>query len=528
MSIPKEPRQLMINIMYLVLTAMLALNVSAEIFNAFKLVDKGLKKSNVALDSQNERIPDEVARLAKKNMKDLGKYTERTGPARELAQTFCDSISSVVTYLIDRTGNKNGEIDEEDYSIKLDADGNEKKRDIKGKKNKDITTRYLVGAVPADNAGKGAEIEAMIDDYHNKFMELIDPADRAGFAAQIALKVDSSYLDSDKLNWAHYNFFQMPVAATLPLFSKLQNDAKSTEAAVLNYLLNKVGGEDIIFDKFRVVSSPKKSYIIKGDKYESEIFLSASSQNIKGMSVSVDGQSLSVKDGVAKYSSSANSTGIKKYTATISMTNPVTGEKTTEKGSFEYEVGERSCNVSAKKMNVFYIGVDNPVSVTAAGISSNALKVNATGINLKKAGGDYIATATKPGEVTITVSGGGLTPTKFPFRVKRIPDPVARLSKSSGGAMGNGEFKAQGGVVSILDNFDFDARCKIQGFNITRHAKREDPIEKLNAGGKYGSDAKRLVMQAKPGDTYYFDNVKARCPGDSAGRKINSMVFKIK
>ena len=149
-------------------------------------------------------------------------------------------------------------------------------------------------------------------------------------------------------------------------------------------------------------------------------------------------------------------------------------------------------------------------------------------MNLKKSGGGYTVTASKPGQVDITVSGGGLKATKFPFRVKRIPDPVARLSKNSGGTMGNGEFKAQGGVGAFLDNFDFDAKCKIQGYILTKLAPRQDPIESNNGGARYNEKSGRLVKSAKPGDTYYFDNVKAKCPGDSAGRKINSMVFKIK
>jgi hypothetical protein len=105
---------------------------------------------------------------------------------------------------------------------------------------------------------------------------------------------------------------------------------------------------------------------------------------------------------------------------------------------------------------------------------------------------------------------------------------VARLSKSSGGQMGNGEFRAQGGVGAFLDNFDFEATCKIQGFNLVYVAKRQDPVEAINSGARYGAQAKRLVGKAKPGDIFYFDNVKAKCPGDPAGRKINSMVFKIK
>ncbi len=531
MSIPKEPRQLMINIMYLVLTAMLALNVSAEIFNAFKLVDKGLKKSNDVLDKANANIPAEVARLAKKDMKKLGKYADRTGPAMALSKTFSDSIDAIILRLSD--SNKDGVIDDEDYVMKEDKETGElKRKDLKNKKNFDITTRLMIGGDPTGAGGKAEELKAMIEEYQGKFMEFIDKEDQAAYADKISMKVDSDWETSGKPSWGHFNFGHMPVQAVLPMLTKMKNDAKSSETAVLNYLMGKVGGEDIVFNKFRVVSAPKKSYVIKGEKFETELFLSASSDKISGMSVQVDGSSVPVKGGVATYTATAGSTGVKKYNVNISIKNPVTGEVTREKGSFEYEVGERSCNVAATKMNVFYIGVDNPVSVTAAGISSNALKVNASGVTLKKDGrGGYIATASRPGEAKITVSGGGLKPTNFPFRVKRIPDPTPALGagpNKKGGVMPNGEFKAQLGLAAILEGFDFDAKCKIQGYEITRVAKRQDPVSHVNGGARYGDAAKRAVMQAKPGDTYYFDKVKARCPGDSAGRKLSSVVFKIK
>lgn len=526
MSIPKQPRQIMINIMYLVLTAILALNVSAEIFNAFKVVEKGLDKSNLILDDANARIPQEIEKLAKKKT-EMAQYAERTNEVNKLSKEFCTYVDEII-----------GELETMAKGYRVDEVTGEVTDELYDKKNKDITTNFLVGLEPQKKEGKGHDLEGKIMEYRQKFLELIDEEDRADFAKNVSLSISEDWKKTTgksrggkKFNWAHFNFYQMPVAAVMPMLKKIKNDAKSTEAAALNYLLNKVGGTDIVFDQFRVVSSPKKSYIIKGEKFETEIFLSAFSSNIQGMSVSVNGRGLPVADGVAKYEVTTSSTGVAKYTANINITNPVTGETTSSTGEFEYEVGERSCNVSADKMNVFYMGVDNPISVSAAGISSNDLSVSASGggIKLTKLSpGKYNATVSEQGEAKITVSGGGLAPTNFTFRTKRIPDPIAKLSQSTGGAMGNGEFKAQGGVVAILEGFDFDAKCEIQGFTLVRVAKRQDPESAINPGGRYRDDATRLVNQARPGDKYWFENVKARCPGDKAGRKINDMVFNIK
>ena len=258
---------------------------------------------------------------------------------------------------------------------------------------------------------------------------------------------DETWKHSTKKSWEEFTFKQMPLGAVQPIFTKFINDAKASENAVLNHMSKKLGGTDVVLDKFTVISSPKKSYIIKGESFETTISMAAStssSTNTK-VSLSVNGSSLPVnKDGEAAWKTTPGDVGVKKYTAVASVFNPVTNKSETYKREFEYEVGERSCNVAAEKMNVFYMGVDNPVAVSAAGVSSNALTVSATGggINLTKvSGGKYNATVSQQGEATISVSGGGLTATNFKFRVKRIPDPVAKLGNKKGGGIGNGELK---------------------------------------------------------------------------------------
>ncbi len=513
MSIPKEPRQLMINLMYLVLTAMLALNVSAEIFSAFTMVDSSLRQSNEVLDDANDPIPGEIARLAQKDPDAYGHIPPKAKMAVEYGNSISEYIEKLKVDLIEEAGG-------------YDEDGK-----MRGYKNKDVTTRVLVGLDPNKQEGKGFELEAMITEYRNKFLDLIEEDDKILFEKNISLSTTDDWKKSDKKSWAQYTFQQMPLGAVLPLLSKVENDAKSTENAVLNYFLKKVGGEDIVFNQFKVVSAPKKSYVIMGETFETDIFLSASSSSIEGMTVKVNGSNVPVKDGVANYSASASSTGIKPYNVEISITNPVTGEVTTEKGSFEYEVGQRSAAISLDKMNVFYIGVPNPITVSAAGISSNELVVNGTGGGIKispKGGSSFEVNVTTQGEATLTLSGGGLTPTPFKYRVKRIPDPVPEVAGVSGGTMGNGTFKAQGGLIANLKDFDFDARCNITGYSLTRVARREDPVTEVNGGASFTGSSRRLVDQAKPGDTYFFNDIKAKCPGDDVNRALGSIVINIK
>ena len=536
MSIPKEPRQLMINIMYLVLTALLALNVSAEIFNAFKMVDKGLIKSNAALDSANSALPAAIRDGAKKKAS-LQQYADLIDPGQQLSKDLDTYLAGIIDTLINQSG-----------GYVMDPETGSQTTELIGKKNFDVTTRMLVNGPdkiiddpdgPNGEDSKGAELKQKLLAYKKAMLDLVPAEDQAEFAKSMAVQIDEdTWKKSDKKTWQEFNFGHMPVQAVLPIFSKFRNDVKSTEAAFLNYLAGKVGTTtDVVIDKYAVVSAPDKSYIIKGEKYKAEIFLSAaaSSDSKTGISVSVNGKKLPTnKEGIAVFETTPGSVGVKKYTANASLTNPVTGEVKNFKKEFSYEVGERSVAVSPLAMNVFYIGVDNPVSVTAAGVPSDKIKVSMGGSGggtIKRGGGNYIVNVTKPtaaGQFAkVNVSAPGLNESRD-FRVKRIPDPVPKLSKSRGGGMSSGEFKVQPGVFPILENFDFDAKCKIAGFRIVRVPKRQDPQVVSNQGGKFTSEAKALINKAKATDTYFFEEIKCKCPGDPANRDLGGMVFKIR
>ena len=162
----------MINIMYLVLTALLALNVSAEIFNAFKVVDKSMVKSNQALDEANGKLPQAIKDGAKKR-ESLAVYAERVDPTRQYATELDKYIQNIIDTMIISTG-----------SYLPDPETGQMTDHLKGEKNKDVTTRILV------DKGVGEELKAKILEYREKFISLIDTADRAKYSQDIALGVD--------------------------------------------------------------------------------------------------------------------------------------------------------------------------------------------------------------------------------------------------------------------------------------------------------------------------------------------------
>ena len=327
--------------MYLVLTAMLALNVSAEIFNAFKIVDKGLIKSNEAIEQSNAALPDLIRDGAKKKST-LAKYADLIDPARDQASEMNDFIENIIHQLIDLSGDQDGKYGDGDYVFK---DG-KKTTTLRGKKNKDVTTRMLV------KEGVGEELKTKLLGFRENIIAMADEEDRAAMESQLPTIIDDKTWQekyagkAGKHNWSSFNFKQMPVQAVLPILRKFQNDVISTESSFLNYLANEVGTTtDVVIDKFTVVSAPAKTYVIKGEKFETDVFISASAskESNTGLSLSVNGRPLSLDDdGVGSFTQTASQVGKKSYKVEGSVTNPVTGDVQRFNKTYEYEVGELS------------------------------------------------------------------------------------------------------------------------------------------------------------------------------------------
>lgn len=200
--------------------------------------------------------------------------------------------------------------------------------------------------------------------------------------------------------------------------------------------------------------------------------------------------------------------------------------------AFGYMYDKPACAIAVNKLNVLYIGVENPLTIVVRGVPKDQVVVQGDGISLVKSTSDedsYTALATTPGTAYITVSGGDLAPRKFPFRIKRIPDPVPRLGGSRrAGTIPNGEFKAQGGITAVLENFDFDAYCSMVNYEVTYLAKNQDPVTVINNGARFSGPVSDLINRATPGDVYFFDNIRCQCPGDAAARNLGSIVFRIR
>jgi gliding motility-associated protein GldM len=347
---------------------------------------------------------------------------------------------------------------------------------------------------------------------------------------EMSLQIDENEaITTGKSSWEAFTFGDMSVAACHAMLSKIQNDARADEIRMLNYLSSKISGCCMCFDKFEPVSVPQKTYLFEGERFTTEIFLNLmSEQAYRGdVAYCVDTTALPIKNSKGIFEATPKELGEKLYTVHITAQQPFNPEIWHYSKTFKYEVIQPFVTCAADKMNTIYIGVENPISVRAAGISSGQMQVSATGCALKSNGvGKFIATATAQGIAKITVTTKDWHKT-FSFRVKLPPNPVPMLNLKKSGEIPKTEMQAQNRIS--LEANDLDIKYAIQSFALVRvpYSDRARPVKTVVKSGVFDAAALELVAAAEVGDWYYFEDIKVICPLNNQVLDIEGMNFVI-
>ncbi len=516
MSIPKEPRQLMINLMYLVLTAMLALNISSEILHAFKILNSGITKSNQSIEGKNIELMIDFD--ANENMEGR---RERVKPYNDKAKEIRAKAAEVYTYL---EGWKERVIKQAGGYV----DG-AKSGPIKDEANIDASTYLLV-----EQKG-GDEIKKKLQELRDFMLARIEqPEKRANFEKDLPIQIVNPDKSDDNPtgDWSTGTFYHVPTLGVVALMSKMQNDIRNSESAVLNELFREAEAKPLKFDAIVALAVPKTTYALVGQPVEANIMVAAYNKSVNP-SIRASSGSVTVDKGIGAWKSVASGIGLQTVRGTLSMNM---GDQTiSQPWEFQYMVGSAGASLQLDKMNVFYIGVDNPITVTAAGYSLEDVSINIPGASLVNTGkGKYnvrvgmdlngkrinASISAKTGKGVAQVGG-------MEVRVKRIPDPVAKVSGKTQGAIPANIWRAQLGVAAVLEGFDFDTKFDIVSYEfsyIQRRKEYQGPFLVQGAYFKNNPDVARYMGIAAVGDRVYIDNIKARGP-DGTTRILNNISF---
>ena len=535
-----SPRQKMINMMYLVLIALLALNVSKEVLDAFVIINHGLVKTTENFAKKNAKIYANFDRAAAENPVKAGPWKQKANDVKTRAEAIYQYIEDIkIGIIIAIDGLDPGEREEAERRMQV-------KEGVENKSDLDVVANLMM------NQLKGAKLKKEMESFKKTLIDLVKPKDE-GFKSSIlnALNTSDPPADAEGLQhtWESEHFEHLPAIAVICNLSQLQSAVRNAEAEIIAYLEIEIDAGSIPFNKVEAIVIASKTYVTKGDTFRADVFLAASDSltapviligNVDTVGsgdyeMAGEFDSLPIVAGRGKMIRAATQVGIVEWEGIVY-------QKTTQ-GTKEYafkavyQVAEPSINVSPDKMNVFYIGPDNPVTVSISGFPPNQVKPSISGgggsIRKGKKPGEYIIVVKKQGKCFVNVSaemvkGSGKFKNmgKKEFRVKRVPPPIASFMGQEGeGRLKTGELKAAQGVLAKMKNFDFKLAFKVTSFDMSISVGGLFVTERSKSN-KLTPNMKKYLKKAKKGQRVIIENVKAKSPKTKA-EKIAGVTIKI-
>ncbi len=483
------PRQKMINMMYLVLTALLALNVSREVMDAFYEVMVSQEASIETVEKQNSSIYTAFEAAAAENPVKAGPWRDKANDVKSRSAALYQQIEDLKRGVIEASGGADEESGDPNKPSKMD--------DLEASPN-----YFLI-------QGNGAKLKAALADYREFMKTEAEGNDLLMNSLEGTFDLSDHKHDGTTISWEQHKFEHFPLISVLTFLTKMQSDVRTSEANVIDYLQKNITASDLKFTGVRTVVMPKSTFVTKGGEYEADVFLAAF-DDTQNPTVTINGQELSEEDiigGVAKVRFPANRVGETTWNGEIKLVQ--NGEEKVFPVEGAFNVAPPSVVISPTKMNVLYRGVDNPLEISVPGVDPSNLIVSGTGV--KKSGNGYIADVTrnKGGELKISVSvrDGDKTSNMGSklFRVKNLPDASGSIFGKTEGLMSANLIK-KAKVEAKFNNFDFELPLTVTSFQII-----VPPFAPIDCkGSTLNSNARAALDKAKPGTPVIIRNIRAK------------------
>lgn len=544
----ETPRQKMIAMMYLVLTALLALNVSKEILDAFMVVNESMESSNESIAAKSGEAYKNFEFQNELNPEKVGEFWKQAQTIQNEANTFIDYLEYLKYRLVAVSDRKDSTEIMAQYYRDTIINGEKKKtlilRDVATKDKYDATTNFMVR--PNKN-GEAYILSAKMDAYRSIIIEAMNLDPNTTKIGLITNAEGIVYRDADgqRQDWEFHNFYHTILAADITIINKIIGEVRSAEFNAINFLYASVSESDFKFDKVAAKVIPKSTYVFQGQKYEAEVLVAAYDEKLDATMKVLQGVDTLVGaniDRATVYESEAgkghlefstNTVGPQKYAGIIEMIDPKTNMKKPYAFSGEYIVAPPSLTVAPLKMNVFYIGVKNPVSISVPGLPMD--KVN-TSISFGKLykdpqGKDFIVEVPTGNNeaivsATATIDGKTMSLGSVPFRVKRVPSPTATVANQTDGQIDKNTLLAAGAIIPILRDFEFEMYFEVTSFTFGTIVNG-DWMQKNVRGNRFTDEILNIIKGGKRTQKFFFENIQAQGP-DGTKRGLSPVNLELK
>lgn len=520
----------MINMMYIVLTAMLALNVSSEVLEAFKLIDSSLIHTLNTVESKNQQIYSSFDQAYTENPAKVQEWKQKADEvkikSKEISLYILRLKEDLVNYSGSELVNEKNPFDPRRFNLIV-----EKGDTLEIRKEDDLngTSEFMI------KQGNAAVLKEKIIAYKNEMVRLL--GDDEDYIAQTILSTletadPSGVKISDKKTWESMHFENTPLAAILTVLSKIQIDVKNTEANVLGYLYSQIDAGSFKFNKLGARVIANSNVLFQGEPYIAEVFLAAE-DTTQQPEIFINGKPAEVSEGKAVYKANTSEPGVFKWSGLIKYKTP-DGIFKDYKFEQSYQVTRPGITMSATRMNVFYRGLDNPFDI-ASGIPKEDLEIEMTNGKVTKSGDTFIIRPTDLDEqgkktkvsVYANISGTRKLVGTTDWRVKKVPDPVAQVAGSSGGDIRRERLQVEDGVMAVLEDFDFDFKYKVTEFEIQTTITGGYIDRKTSKSNRFTPEQKEQLRRVQPESIVYISNIKA-VGDDGSTRDLDPISFKVR
>lgn len=545
MAIGREtPRQKMISMMYLVLTAMLALNVSSEILKGFITVDESLEHSNAILTENNSRMEAAFLNYVNQGNVEAKPYYDQSQVTKQRVQALMAYVDSMKFKLISKV-----EKTQQPDTVQM--------RYMKSLEDFDTPTYLFLGSdetQPIRTAYSALELKGQLNALSTALKNdlstmqqtkktALDNADFKSLNDQLSLikPSDKGYEQNGiKMNWEQENFYHLPTAAVLTNLEKMQTDLKNLESEFLRVFSAASTKYIPKFNTLQAKVLAPVNYVQAGEWFSADILLSAGSTELTPDRMRVllgaeydsttkqlktPGEAIPLKDGIGKWQTLTGNSGSQSIKGVIAYKKP-NGDELYFPFAHTYTVAQAFSAVGADNMNVFYVGVDNPLSASAAGILPNDLVVNVSGsgASIKPNGiGKYVITATNSGTCLVSVfskTGGVLKAQGLPkvFRVKNIPQPVAKINGRpvlSTLELNSLELQSINSLGAVCLGFEFPVSVKVTHAVVTAIGRDGTLIDEVLTSSALTPRAMKLLSELKPGRRAFIEAIKVSINGQN-------------
>lgn len=535
---PETPRQKMIAMMYLVYTALLALNVSVEILNGFVTVGDAMNESNKNIDTQIVEAYNMFDQAMMLDSTKAVKYYE----AAQTIRAYSDSVKNlidegrygflcyiqksadVVRHNADKTTTKrkiplvdgSGNFLLDSAKVALDLGGLDI---IEKKDNTDMGTHFFYN----EGTGKAIDIKNAIIEYKEKVAAVFRDTSLTHDTVDVnfGMNVEGEFWSSHAgrlVSWEEYNFDGAIAVADIVCLSRMKSELMNAEYDAIKKLFGMIGKEDFKFDQIAAICRPTSSYVIQGGKYEMKVNVGAYDSKREFRAVINGAEYKSGPDGSITYTAGAGAPGERKVHGVVYMMKDGVEEEYPFDES--YFVAAPVAVTELVKMNVVYAGIDNPASIGVPGVASKDITPTITTGNatiVKDAGdGNYIIKPTKIGKMSLKVMAKIDGQTKDmgtkEIRIKRIPKPSLRIgSFKSGDQVSKAEITANPVLRASMEDFDFQIPAlKINSFVF--NVQGSGALDLNGSGNRLTPEMISRINNAKRGQKIYITDVTVKTP----------------